>query len=101
MLWQPILHISKNQSIRGNAMKTYVKILLKDFLGVTVDKNLPASAGDTGSISDPGRPLREGNGNWLQYSCLGNPIDRRAWWAIVRGVTRSRPRLSDSTVSTC
>ena len=30
----------------------------------------------------------EGNGNLLQYSCLGNPMDRGAWWAIVHGVTR-------------
>ena len=58
--------------------------------------NLPASAGDSGSIPDPGRPPREGNGGWLQYSCLGNPIDRRAWWAIVCGVTKSWPRRSDS-----
>ena len=53
--WQPILHISKSQSIRGNAMKTYVKISLKDFPGGTVDKNLPASAGDMGSIPGLGR----------------------------------------------
>ena len=46
VLWQPILHISNNQSIRGSAMKTYVKMLLKDFPGGTVDKNLPASAGE-------------------------------------------------------
>ena len=31
----------------------------------------------------------EGNGNPLQYSCLGNPIDRGAWWAAVHGVPRS------------
>ena len=32
----------------------------------------------------------EGNGNPLQYSCLGNPMDRGAWWAAVRGVVRSQ-----------
>ena len=39
----------------------------------------------------------EGNGNPLQYSCLGNPIHRGAWWATVHGVARSRTRLSDFT----
>ena len=40
---------------------------------------------------------REGNGNPLQYSCLENPMDRGAWWAIVQGVTKSRTQLSDFT----
>ena len=35
-----------------------------------------------------GRSPGEGNGNLLQYSCLGNPMDRGAWWAILHGVTR-------------
>ena len=33
--------------------------------------------------------LGEGNGNPLQYSCLENPMDRRAWWAAVHGVAKS------------
>ena len=37
----------------------------------------------------------EVNGKPLQYSCLGNPMDRRAWWATVHGVAKSRTRLSD------
>ena len=37
----------------------------------------------------------EGNGTPLQYSCLENPMDGRAWWASVHGVTKSRTRLSD------
>ena len=37
----------------------------------------------------------EGNGTPLQYSCLENPMDGRAWWAAVHGVTKSRTRLSD------
>ena len=55
-------------------------------------KNLPASAGDAGdegSIPGSGRSPGEGNGNPLQYSCPGNPRDRRAWRATVRGVTES------------
>ena len=47
------------------------------------------NVGDTGLIPGLGRSLGEGNGNPLQYSCLGNPMDRGAWWAAVRGVTES------------
>ena len=39
----------------------------------------------------------EGNGNPLQYSCLGNPMDGGAWWATVHGVAKSWTRLSDFT----
>ena len=35
----------------------------------------------------------EGNGNPLQYSCLENPMDREAWWARVRGATKTQTRL--------
>ena len=41
-------------------------------------KNLPANAGDTGSVPEQGRSLGERNGNPLQYSCLGNPMDRKS-----------------------
>ena len=50
-------------------------------------KNPPVNAGDMGSIPDPGRSPGEGNGNPLQYSCLGNPMDRGAWQAAVHGAT--------------
>ena len=49
------------------------------FSGGSVVKNLPANAGDGGSVTGLGRSLGEGNGNPLQYSCLGNPMDRIAW----------------------
>ena len=55
-------------------------------------KNLPANAGDlrdVGSIPGSGRSPGEGSGNPLQYSCLGNPRDRGAWWATVFGVAES------------
>ena len=42
-------------------------------------KNLPANAGDAGSIHGLGRSTGKGNGNPLQCSCLGNPMDRGAW----------------------
>ena len=61
-------------------------------------KNLPPNAGDArdmGSIPCSGRSPAEGNGDLLQYSCLGNPTDREAWRAAVHGVTKSWTQLSD------
>ena len=60
-------------------------------------KNLPANAGgpgDLGSIPGLGRSPEVGNGNSLQYSCLENPIDRKALWATVHGVSKSQIQLS-------
>ena len=71
------------------------------FPGGSVVKNLPANAEDTGDgglIPGLGRSLGEGNGNPLQYSCLGNPMDRGTWWTMVHGVTKSWTQLSDLTV---
>ena len=51
-------------------------------------KNLPANAGDTGVICGWGRSPGEGNGNLFQHSCLGNPVDREAWWSTIHGVTK-------------
>ena len=68
-----------------------------DFPGGSVVKNLPANAGDMGSIPALGRSAGGGNNNPLQYSCLGNPMDRAAWWATVHGITKSRTRLSNFT----
>ena len=45
-------------------------------------KNPPAYAGNVGLIPGLGRYSGEGSGNPLQYSCLGNPMDRGTWWAI-------------------
>ena len=61
------------------------------FPGGSVVMNTPANAGDagdTGSVSGSGRFPGGGNGNPLPYSCLGNPMDRGAWRATVRGVTK-------------
>ena len=66
------------------------------FRGDSVEKNLHANtedARDMGSVSGSGISPGEGNGNLLQYSCLGNCMDRGAWWATVHGVTKE----SDTT----
>ena len=53
-------------------------------------KTLPANAGEAGLIPKSRRSLGEENGNLLQYSCLGNPMDRGAWRAVVHGVAKSQ-----------
>ena len=54
-----------------------------------MEQNPPANAGDTGSIPGSGRLLRVGKGNQLQYSCLGNSMDRKAWQAMVHGIAET------------
>ena len=68
-----------------------------------VVKNLPADAGDTadpgltpGSVRSPG----VGNSNPLQYSCLGNSMDRGSWWATVHGASESQTLLSNRAYNT-
>ena len=51
-------------------------------------KNPHVNAGNAGWIPGLGRSPGEGNGNPLQYSCLENPLDSRAWWATVHRVTK-------------
>ena len=61
----------------------HLYLSLWGFSGGSAVKNLPVSAGDSGSIPGLGRSPRGGNGKPLQYSCLRNPMDRGAWWATV------------------
>ena len=56
----------------------------------SVVQNLPAIAGDVGWIPESGRFLGVENDSPLQYSCMGNPMDKGVWWATVHGVTKSR-----------
>ena len=67
--------------------------LISGFPGGLVVKNLPTNAGDVGLIPGLGRLPGEGNGNPLQFFCLGNLMDRGAWWATVHGVAKE----SDTT----
>ena len=59
-----------------------------DFPGGSDGKESAYNVGDTGSIPGSGRSPGKGNGNPLQYSCLGNPMDRGAWWATVHGMAK-------------
>ena len=65
------------------------------FPGGSDSKESACNAEDLGSIPGSGRSPGEGHGNPLQYSCLGNPMDRGAWWAVIQGVAKSQVRLAD------
>ena len=65
------------------------------FPGSSAGKESACNAGDLGSIPGLGSSPGKGNGNLLQYSCLGNPMDREAWQPTVHGVAKSWTQLSD------
>ena len=65
------------------------------FYSVSVVKESACQAGDAGLIPGSGRSPGKGNGNPLQYFCLGNPMDRGTWRATVHGVAKSQTRLSN------
>ena len=77
---------------------TFCILFKPSFPGGSVVKNmpkyLPANTGDTGSVLGWGRSPGEGNGNPLQYSCLGNPTDRGAWQTAVHGVSKSQTEFN-------
>ena len=66
-----------------------------DFLGGSDSKESDCNARDQGLIPVSGRSPGEGNGNSLQYTCLGNPMDRGVWRFTVHGVAKSQTRVSD------
>ena len=65
------------------------------FSGGTDNKESACNVGDLGSIPGSGRSPGEKNGNLLQYSCLGNSMDKGAWWVTAHGVTKSQTQLRD------
>ena len=64
-----------------------------DFPGISDNKESASNAGDSGWIPGSGMSPGKGNGHPLQYSCLGNPMDRGAWRAIVHGVAKESDRI--------
>ena len=88
-------------NIQSNSyVQTYSRTANNTTLGVSAVKNLPANAGDVSSIPGLGRSPGDGNGKPLQYPCLGNPMDRRAWQAVVYSVTKRQIRFSDLMTTT-
>ena len=84
---------------RWGKIKSVYQLVL-GFPSGPVVKNLPANTGDMGSVPESERYPGEGNGNELQCSCLENPTDRGAWWALVPGVAKSQTQLSNYTATT-
>jgi len=81
---------SINQFWRSNFKREIGKLNLHlGFPGGSDGKESSCNSGDAGSIPGSGRSRGEGNGYPLQYSCLENPTDRRAWWAMVHRVSES------------
>ena len=77
------------------ALGFFEVMLIHSFSGGSDGKESTYNAGNLDLIPGSGRSSGEGNVNPLQYSCLGNPMDRGAWWDTVHGVTKSWTRLSD------
>ena len=71
----------KNTAMSDKMARTSVR----GFPGGSAVKKPPANAADGASVPGQGRSPGEGNGNSLQYSCLGNPVDRGAWRATDYG----------------
>ena len=71
-------------------MTEHMSTFLLGFLGGASGKESACITRDKSLISGLGRFPEEENGNPLQYSCLGNPMDRGAWQATVHGVARSQ-----------
>ena len=83
--WECTAVVTQNEADINRCMHTdtYMHIdKYRALLGSAV-KNPPAKAGDTGLVPGSGRYPVEGSGNSLQYSCLGDPMDRGSWWATV------------------
>ena len=81
----------------NNSVSKIIAFNIQAFPGGSDGKESACNAGGLGSIPGSGRSPGEGNGNPLQCSCLENPMDRRAWWAAVHGVTKSWIQLSTHT----
>ena len=98
MKWQHLMISLVNlHDVPYNKIQLKVPSTICDFPGGSDSKASVYNTGDPGSIPGLGRSPGEGNGNPLQYSCLENPMDRGAWWATIRGVSKGWTRLSHFT----
>ena len=87
--------------MQADSQLQYSLISVMGFLGGSVVRNSLAKAEDAGLLPESGRSPGNGNGNPLQHSCLGNPVEKGAWWATVHGATKSQSWLSDWTPTMC
>ena len=89
------LTLSLSYFVHYWATNTFTFIFCTGLPGGSVVKNMPANAGDLSSISGLERSPGEGNGSPLQYSGLGNLMDRGAWWVTVHEVINSWTQFSN------
>jgi len=89
------LPIQKPQIISYKKVKRGVSLVHWDWPDGKDSKETACHVEDQGSIPGWGRSPGERNGNPLQYSCLGNPMDGGTWWTTVHGVAKSRTPLID------
>ena len=71
----------------------FIIFVIVGFPHSSVGQESACNAGDPGLIPMSGRSPGEGNGYQLQYSCLGNSMDKGTWQATVHGVARARQDL--------
>ena len=90
VLYSCVLHKSSVMLITHFSLTNSEESCGWGFSGGWLVKNPPFNAGDLGVIHGARRSPGEGDGNPLQYSCLGNPMGREAWWAAVHEVAKSR-----------
>ena len=81
--------VSKEKKRSKYVLSNDIANQLLGFPGSSNGKESACNTGDLGLIPESGRSPGEGHGNPLQYSCLKNPMDRGAWWAMVHGVAES------------
>ena len=89
------IHKQQNWDLNSGRQTPKLKLFTTKLPGGSDGKASARNAGDPGSIAGLRRAPREGNGTPLQYSFLENSMDRGAWRATVRGITKSQTRPSD------
>ena len=80
----------RKESDTTERLHFHFHMVILGFPGGSDGRETTCNEGDLGSIPRLGRATGGGHGNPLQYSCLENPMDGGAWWAIVHGVTKSQ-----------
>ena len=102
--WAAVYGVTQSRTRLKQLSSSSSKLLLRASQVALVVKDLPANAGDardTGSIPGLGRSPGGRYGNPLQFSCLGNPMDKGAWQATAHRVAKSWTQLKWLSMHTC
>ena len=94
--WPAAVHgVTKSWTWLSNWTELNLTYFKESFPGDSDGKASASNAEDPALISGSGKSPGEGNGNPLQYSCLGNPMNRETWWSTVHAALRSWTLLDD------